>query len=934
MAIYHLSAKIISRGQGHSAVAAAAYRAGQEMTLEREDVVWDYSQKPGIEHSEIMLPQNAPQWMADRERLWNAVENGERRKDAQLAREIMVALPVELSANKQLELIRGYVQAQYVDRGMVADLAIHRDNPDNPHAHVMLTMRPIDGAGFGKKCRDWNSKEELLRWRQGWEDATNLALTREGHDLRIDHRSFEDQGIALEPGIHHGATAGRAQTGDEYAQAKARLYKLEQAQRRNADAIVADPSLALRAITHQQATFTQRDLARWASTHTADRDDFERVRSAVMNSAELIDLEGGRYTSHEMVQAELALINGAQQLDERNSHKVSGRLLEQAFRSQPNLTEEQRAMVRHVLQGRDLALVEGVAGSGKSWGLQAARVGWESAGYRVHGAALSGRAAQELQASAGITSRSLASWEAGWKHDVRHLGRKDVLVIDEAGMLGSRQLGRVLEHAERAGAKVVLVGDTKQIQSIEAGAAMRLLAERHEKAQLVEVHRQRHAWQANANNEIRHGDAKEGLKDYERMGLLRGHADKAEAMLAVVDAWHQEARQGKEVLMLAHERRDVATFNEAARGRLRADGKLGRDHAIQTSDGSRNFASGDRICFRLRSDELGVVNGTLGTVEGIKGGQMAVRLDGEERRRIAFDTKEYNQIEHGFASTLHRAQGASVDEVVVYAGKHMNRELVYVAMSRQRERVQLHWDKQTFTDREQLYAKLSSSAQKANVQDFAQQEREVRQLARQAQRPKPEIEKIREPQQQQRSREIEQPVRGAPHGEEPERARMSQWMAEVGPTKVLQEYREAQQWSAKKPLAAQEVLAGYVERDSRDLDDAKSAHRFATKRRADFEKQHPIKARLGSKETKELAATENRMKANTERLQKALDKKLGSPKLQRAAETEATQHNTKIRQAKVFEAAVRPHVKGARRTLQNEQEKQREHDRGRGGLGR
>ena len=105
-----------------------------------------------------MLPKGAPQWMADRERLWNAVEDGERRKDAQLAREIMLALPVELSDDKQLELLRSYVQKQYVDRGMVADVAIHRDNPENPHAHVMLTMRALEGDDFGKKCRQWNSK--------------------------------------------------------------------------------------------------------------------------------------------------------------------------------------------------------------------------------------------------------------------------------------------------------------------------------------------------------------------------------------------------------------------------------------------------------------------------------------------------------------------------------------------------------------------------------------------------------------------------------------------------------------------------------------------------------------------------------------------------------------------------------------------------------
>ncbi len=492
MALYHFDIKVISRGQGHSAVQAAASRSGIKMTLEREDVVWDYSKKPGIEHKEIMLPNGAPQWMADRERLWNEVENGERRKDAQLARAIMVVLPTELPDDKQLALLRDYVQEQYVDRGMVADIAINRGNRDNPHAQILLTMRCLEGDGFGKKCRQWNSKKDLLGWRREWAEAANIALAEDGHQVRIDHRSLADQGIDLEPGIHHGATAGRAQSGVEYSRATARVRQLEQTQRRNADTIVADPAVALRAITRQQVAFTERDLAKWASTRTADRADYERVCSAVMNSPELIDLEGGRYTSHEIVQIELALIRGAQRLDERRGHEVSSRLVEQALRSGDGLSEKQQAMVRHVLQGRDLAIVEGAAGSGKSWGLHAARVGWESAGYKVHGSAISGRATRELQESAGITSRSLASWEDWWERGSHELRRQDVFVVGEAGMLGSLQLGRVIEHAERAGAKVVLVGDTRQIQSIEAGAALRLLAERQGKAPRVDARRRRY----------------------------------------------------------------------------------------------------------------------------------------------------------------------------------------------------------------------------------------------------------------------------------------------------------------------------------------------------------------------------------------------------------------------------------------------------------
>ena len=147
------------------------------------------------------------------------------------------------------------------------------------------------------------------------------------------------------------------------------------------------------------------------------------------------------------------------------------------------------------------------------------------------------------------------------------------------------------------------------------------------------------------------------------------------------------------------------------------------------------------------------------------------------------------------------------------------------------------------------------------------------------------------------------------------------------PKEVLDKYREAQRWSVEKPMTAKEILEGYVERERRELEDGKSAHRFATKRCEDYEKAHPVKVRLGSKEFKELVAIENRMKANVERLQKALDEKLANPKVQRDAEIEAKQRDMKIREGVAFEKAVQPHVKGLRMTLHKEWEKQRKHDR-------
>lgn len=218
MAIYHCSIKVVGRSQGRSAVAAAAYRAGEKIENERDGIVHDFTRKSGVVHTEIMAPKNAPEWATDRNRLWNVVETIEKRKDAQLAKEVEVALPKEFSKEQQLQLVRDYVQDQFVSRGMIADIAIHDKGDGNPHAHILLSTREITPEGFGKKNRDWNpdfansqnqngfvkDSAKCVDWRAAWADHANSALERVGIQERIDHRSLKEQGLDRMPTIHEG----------------------------------------------------------------------------------------------------------------------------------------------------------------------------------------------------------------------------------------------------------------------------------------------------------------------------------------------------------------------------------------------------------------------------------------------------------------------------------------------------------------------------------------------------------------------------------------------------------------------------------------------------------------------------------------------------------------------------------------------------------
>lgn len=233
MAIYHLSAKVIGRSSGRSATGAAAYRAAEIVRDERTGIVHDYSRKGGVEHREIVAPDNAPAWMRDREQLWNAVEKVERRKDAQLAREVEVGIPRELSPDQRRELVRDFVREEFVSRGMIADVCWHMgkasDGGAHPHAHILLTMRELTGDGFGNKNRDWNGKDVLEGWRERWEDHANRALERAGRDERIDHRSFADRGVDREPQPKLGPVAAKlerqgiaTERGDELRAVEAR----------------------------------------------------------------------------------------------------------------------------------------------------------------------------------------------------------------------------------------------------------------------------------------------------------------------------------------------------------------------------------------------------------------------------------------------------------------------------------------------------------------------------------------------------------------------------------------------------------------------------------------------------------------------------------------------------------------------------------------
>ena len=728
MAIFHLSVKVISRASGRSAVAAAAYRGAERLHDERLDRDHDFTNKDGVVHSEVMLPESAPEEFADREKLWNAVEAAEKRKDAQLAREVEFAIPRELSQEQGIELAREFVEAEFVAKGMIADLNVHwdigADGQPKPHAHIMLTMREVSKDGFGAKVRDWNKSELVEQWRERWAEHVNERLAELDIDARVDHRSLEAQGIALEPQDKIGPAASRIGVRGLEAE---RIEEHRAIAHRNGDRIIANPKVALDAITHQQATFTGRDLAMFVHRQSDGKEQFDFAMSAVRGSSDLIALgKDGRgeerFTSRQMIETEQRLGRASELMAVRERHGVNQQdregALARAGQRGLALSGEQRAAFEHVTDGRGLSVVVGYAGTGKSAMLGVVREAWEGAGYTVRGAALSGIAAEGLEHGSGIASRTIASLEHQWGQGRELLTSRDVLVIDEAGMVGTRQMERVLSHAADAGAKVVLVGDPQQLQAIEAGAAFRAIHERHGGVEISEVRRQHEGWQQDATRHLATGRTGQAIHAYDERGMVHPTETREAARGELIDRWDRarQASPGDTRIILTHTNDEVRELNEAARGRMRDTGVLGNDVSIKAERGERQFGSGDRIMFLRNERGLGVKNGTLGTVERVSAQSMAVRTD--DGRSVTFDTKDYRHVDHGYAATIHKAQGMTVDRAHVLATPGMDSHGAYVALSRHRDGVDLHYGRDDFANQSKLVRTLSRERGKDMASDY------------------------------------------------------------------------------------------------------------------------------------------------------------------------------------------------------------------------
>ncbi|WP_375600390.1 Ti-type conjugative transfer relaxase TraA [Devosia sp. Naph2] len=746
MAITHFTPQIISRAEGRSVVAAAAYRHCARMEIEREGRSADFSNKPDLAHAEFSVPVDAPAWVKTivtdlrpaqcSETFWNRLEAFEKRADAQLAKEFILALPVELTIDQNVALMRDFVDAEITARGLVADWVLH-DAKGNPHVHLMTSLRPLTVEGFGAKriavldedgrpvrspagqirYQLWaGDKADFLKLRDAWYGTQNRHLAQHGYDVRVDGRSYAERGVDLEPTPHIGVGAKAIQRA---ADAEGRIVDLdrlaqhEAARRENASRITRRPELVLEAIASEKSVFDKRDIARYLHRYVDDASQFAAIMARILASDALLLIEAesfdpvsgqtlpARYATREMVRIEAEMADRAVVLAAGRGFGISASSRKEVLAAESRLSDEQGIAIEHITGPERLGIVVGRAGAGKTTMMKAAREVWAANGYAVIGGALAGKAAEGLQQEAGIGSRTLASWQLHWGRGEDLLHDKSIFVLDEAGMVSSRQMAALIDEVARAGAKLILVGDAEQLQPIEAGGAFRTLAERLGYAELGTIFRQHETWMRQASMDLACGDVSKALSQYHTRGHVVETKCRVEAMTALVADWIADYDPDHSSLMLAYLRRDVRALNDRAREALQARGIIGAGAEFETEDGARRFAPGDRIVFLRNERSIGVMNGTIGRVVTSEKGHLIAEI-GTGGWRVEIDQRFYRDLDHGYATTIHKSQGTTVDSVRVLASPQFDRHLAYVALTRHRKSVTLYAAADDFRSRTRI----------------------------------------------------------------------------------------------------------------------------------------------------------------------------------------------------------------------------------------
>jgi Ti-type conjugative transfer relaxase TraA len=709
VAIQFARARYISRKAAGNAVRSAAYNGRTRIADERTGRVYDFSHRPAPVHHEVRLPEGAADRFDHEAVLSNGMEGAEKRKDAQVAREFVLALPTDkgIALDDQVEMVRSFVDRHFVSKGLAVQIDIHPPHAGDPeseganwHAHLLMPTRRLEGDGFSRtKARDLDPQIRTVvgraqvaegeAWGELWRDHQNRYFREHGLAITVDP-------IAPNPGQHLGPVRMRA------AQAEI-VDRAEELCQENARA-AHDPALVLETLTRNNATFTAREVDRFLGKHLEDAGERKQVREQVFahpNLMPLLDRETefrtDRFTTRAVRAQEHAVMADAEALTVARGPAIPDAVAE-GVKAERTLRPDQEAAFTHAVDGGQLKILTGRAGTGKSYTLAAIHDAHARAGRRVVGLAPTNTVAQDLGAAGFKEASTIHAALFGQKNGRGQAwDQRTVLVVDEAAMLGTAITGELLSAARAAGAKVILAGDDRQLASIERGGLFSEMRKAHGAAEIRAVTRQRAGWQRQAAHDLAGGWVAQALEAFEANGAITWTPDQDSARTALVEAWKRdtEAAPAASRFVFAYTNAEVDALNSELRQVRKTRGELrGQDVEIETKHGPAVFAVGDRVQFTDTLKAAGIYNGHVGTITGIDAaaGRLVARLDastGSAGREVAWGIDELQGFRHGYAGTIYKGQGKTLDHTYLLHTHHWRRAASYVALTRQRDSAQV-----------------------------------------------------------------------------------------------------------------------------------------------------------------------------------------------------------------------------------------------------
>ena len=762
MAISYIHAGTLSRTHGRRATQFSAYISNTKVFDYVNGKTDDYTNKDDCVYTNILLPASAyignlnkdNHPFNSREALWNAVETKEnthnRKASAQLAVTFEIALPKELAVEDNKKLLDQFIQENYINKyGLVAEVAIHDKSDGNPHGHVMLGLRELNGVEFNnKKRRDvlppvrelngrllintdgLNKKYVAFQNRFFRENSINLVVDQDRIIPIVHMRRSRFDGTFLGEDIALNSNIGK----------------------QNLDKVSSDHNIIIDTLASRQTTFNRADIESLVYKCTmSDSQSYDTVLSKVLESNKLMVLgysTAGRmtYTTQENYSNDLDLLKMVSNLDGKHSFSINDKLINKVG-YEKGLFEEQVGAVRHLTQSGDIACLVGFAGTGKTYTMNALNEVYKKAGVQVSGVSVSGKAVQGLEDEAGISSQTISkillSYSNG--HENNLPPKKSVLVIDEAGMVGLDDMLSLVRMAKARDLKLILAGDPKQLEAISRGNPFKAILERTGFFEMKDIQRQVDILDQVATRNLGLGDTGKAIDYYHDKGNI--HIQNTENNIkdivakysSLLDQSYYDKKleknvnyQVKDTLMLTYTRADVNSLNVKARDVLLARGLISDSVDIQISLSSnknnkndystKSFGVGERIIF-LQNKTLNtgkVKNGLFGDIKAIKGDIVTVITDEHKPRELQININEYNSFDHGYAVTVHKSQGASVQNTLGYVSNtNWDSHLTYVAMSRHKRNMELYVDNGAYKDLDSLRRGLSSKSKKeSNVLDF------------------------------------------------------------------------------------------------------------------------------------------------------------------------------------------------------------------------